>query len=178
MECHGCGEWAVVEDTINGNDVCTECGLCAENLTIGWDAADKQFYDRARLRVKSEHNKSKYFGKKVAHSEVKVTSLDHRCLANLFSKAKSVLEGGTIKTERKYQPAVKYQLRQLLSLLGLEKQAKEIPLLKGKKELRALDHIWEQVCRACNWQFTPLAEPVKLKNGASGKRAKPRKPHL
>lgn len=74
-------------------------------------------------------------------------------LHNMFRAVQEPYE--RVEKTRKNFVAYNYCMHKLVQLLGLDYFTEHFPLLKGDKNLKSHDSIWQSVCKDLDWEFVP-----------------------
>ena len=74
-------------------------------------------------------------------------------LHNMFRAVQEPYE--RVEKTRKNFVAYNYCMHKLVQLLGLDYFTEHFPLLKGDKNLKSHDQIWQFVCKDLDWEFVP-----------------------
>jgi transcription initiation factor TFIIIB Brf1 subunit/transcription initiation factor TFIIB len=154
MQCAECLGTDFVLNTTTADSICTNCGLCTQEISCGWEFPAFSALSHTTRHKKSVHDKNAYFKKKMDSSCPYLSSSMRQQLARLFKKAEHSFK--RITSTRKYSPSYNYVCSQLLRILACDRLAFEVPRIKGARKLKELDATWQLVCKEAGWTFEPL----------------------
>ena len=145
--CEECDGYCIADHN-TGDYVCTECGLCCKDITIGWDVVGLP-YESSSTQRKTVYEPVKYLAKKL-HA-VKLTSSQHFRVVCMFKQIGSVYQ--EVKGCRKSNLHYFYTVRKILEVLDEWEAAELVPRVKGKKKLVELDEIWRRIADRLDYTF-------------------------
>jgi hypothetical protein len=118
-----------------------------------WELAPVD-YARCTVIRKSVHIPEKYL-EKITKDFGFLTSSERWYIIRSYRKFSSIWE--SIKGSRRYRINYRFVTRKLLELGDLPHLAHQVPPIKTRSTLAALDVIWKRVCYSANWTYIPSA---------------------
>lgn len=145
--CTECGGYCVC-DPVVGDFICTECGLCTQDVSVGWQEVGLPF-DCSSTQSKTVYEPVKYLQKKL--HQLKLTSSQQEEVIKGFKRVSSVYQ--ELKGTRKSNLHYFYVIKKLLELMECWEESERVPPVKGWKKLMELDAVWVRICEKLEFYF-------------------------
>ncbi len=158
--CEECGGYCVLDQAC-ADFICTECGLCFQDVSVGWTETGLPF-ESSYVVTKTVYEPIKYLERKF--NDLRLTSEQRKRVTGVFQRIATVYQ--RVKGSRKSNLHYNYVIRRILLELGETEAAERVPRVKGAKKAAELDVIWDRIAAALD-DFAYLRCPSPWCNSTS-----------